>query len=361
MLTEVDLHITNRCDNNCLICSYKSGTADSNEMDFKELITVIDKLAAYGVKHIHITGGEPTLHPKIIEIVDYIECNYSDIKLRMITNGNADEHVYERLYASGLKDIMISIDGLEDNHNRIRRNPKSYKNAWRTVKKCIELGMRVRVNMVALTENISDIEESILMCVNNNVDIFSMFLFTPVGRGLEYPDFSIEPYQWERTVKDLEIFVSNNDLGKLKLIIEKGYEKKDLNAKLDSGIQGRGIGCSEIGSNKEYLIVRSNGEVYPCVFFADNNMPIANIKNDEMDQVINSEVWGYYKNIESKLSDKCISCDYETLCNGGCKGLGMSQGYDYDFRCNDEYFPVCPIMKYNLTTKKVNGSTEGVL
>jgi len=69
-------------------------------------------LHAAGVRRIRITGGEPLLHPRVVERVAYIATlGFEDIALT--TNGTQLERLAEPLRAAGLERLTISLDTLD--------------------------------------------------------------------------------------------------------------------------------------------------------------------------------------------------------------------------------------------------------
>ena len=85
----VTIDPTNRCNQKCIWCLYKGWKDDPNNQrdipinKFKELV---DHLKNWGVKSICLAGGgEPTMYPYVLELIDYI--GISGFDLGFITNG----------------------------------------------------------------------------------------------------------------------------------------------------------------------------------------------------------------------------------------------------------------------------------
>ena len=98
-----------RCDLACTYCNERD--SHSKPVPFDEVKSWIDKLAEFRTMNITISGGEPTLHPDIYEIIRYIRSK--EIMAGMITHGRAltDKNI-EKLNAVGLQDLQISIDNV---------------------------------------------------------------------------------------------------------------------------------------------------------------------------------------------------------------------------------------------------------
>lgn len=64
----VDLKITDKCDQECPFC-YTNSTPDGGHADVHEIRWLTDALASMRVFEVAIGGGEPTLHPKLENIL----------------------------------------------------------------------------------------------------------------------------------------------------------------------------------------------------------------------------------------------------------------------------------------------------
>lgn len=101
------LVVTNFCSSKCLLCSYwKDKEPKFISLSFikKKVVPLIKK---YNIKFICITGGEPTLHPKLSEIIKIIKKEGPYITL--ITNCIKLDRHFDKIkkYVDG---YMISLD-----------------------------------------------------------------------------------------------------------------------------------------------------------------------------------------------------------------------------------------------------------
>jgi MoaA/NifB/PqqE/SkfB family radical SAM enzyme len=82
------------------------------DMDMKLYMKLIGEWREHGLKYIHFTGGEATIHP---ELPDYVKIASDNAILSAITtNGVAEPGLYERLIENGLYEIRISIDTFDE-------------------------------------------------------------------------------------------------------------------------------------------------------------------------------------------------------------------------------------------------------
>ena len=106
--------ITSKCDRNCPFC-FRPNRQDLNT---GEVYKIIDNLAAYGVKGIGITGGEPLLRKDIIKILKYIW--EKGIKICLATNTDFYSK-YQKPINKYVSVIGIPVEGsTKEIHDSIR-------------------------------------------------------------------------------------------------------------------------------------------------------------------------------------------------------------------------------------------------
>ncbi len=139
------IKITQRCNLRCSHCSWEKKVKDN--LTLSEWKTIVNGLYQRGVSVIAVEGGEPTLHPEVSEIVQYIRSK--GVYCIVITNGTRNISLIEP------DAFWISIDGMEESHDRIRGRG-IFRNLMNTV-----MDNQGR-NLIALTSlsksNVNDIE-----------------------------------------------------------------------------------------------------------------------------------------------------------------------------------------------------------
>jgi molybdenum cofactor biosynthesis enzyme MoaA len=83
----LQIHAINQCNYLCKACSAFSSILPERIYQAEEYIEVLDKLQTYcSISTIHIMGGEPTLHPNLVEFISKIR-KHTTAKIDLITNG----------------------------------------------------------------------------------------------------------------------------------------------------------------------------------------------------------------------------------------------------------------------------------
>ena len=66
-------NITKACNMRCVHCYESAGKREENELSSKDIITGLNCMAKSGVTSIAFSGGEPTIHPHIIDFIKHTE------------------------------------------------------------------------------------------------------------------------------------------------------------------------------------------------------------------------------------------------------------------------------------------------
>jgi len=130
----VILDLTNTCNLKCIHCPQPFLQAQPgfkpNHMEWDHFQKIVDEIAGYSTPILlRIAGdGEPTIHPQIVEMVEYIKKN-SHATVNLTTNGLVmKEAMAKRLLEAGIDIIDFSIDAYsKDVFETVRRGGKLEK------------------------------------------------------------------------------------------------------------------------------------------------------------------------------------------------------------------------------------------
>lgn len=107
--TRVEVFLSSACNFHCAYCRSIFHSTPAWETDY--LLAELKHWSMTGTRHIHWTGGEPTLHPDLMELVSYTRS--LGMNSSMSTNGSALPDTYTRLIKAGMNSIFISLDHID--------------------------------------------------------------------------------------------------------------------------------------------------------------------------------------------------------------------------------------------------------
>ena len=110
--------IVRRCNLSCSYCSEFDRT--SEPVPYAALLERFRKLRALRTWAVCLTGGEPTLHPQLADLVAVLR-DLGFRRRQMITNGyRLTRDLIGSVNTSGLTDLQISIDGVEPTRSTVK-------------------------------------------------------------------------------------------------------------------------------------------------------------------------------------------------------------------------------------------------
>jgi len=189
------ISVTDRCNLRCVYCMPEEGIENiSHEeiLSYDEIIRICKCIANLGIKKIKITGGEPLVRKDIINLIKEIKKIDGIDEVTITTNGVLLYEMADQLYEAGIDAVNISLDTLNrDKFFKITRRDK-YENVFIAINKLIDLGVKVKINCLAIKEhNLDEIVKIAEYSKNNNIDVRFIELM-PIGYGKSYTGISNE-------------------------------------------------------------------------------------------------------------------------------------------------------------------------
>ncbi|MBI2305505.1 MAG: radical SAM protein [Chloroflexi bacterium] len=203
---KVGIETSSLCNLKCIMCPNPHLTRRKGNLDFALYRKIVDEVTQHPVEGIILCNyGEPLLNPAIFDMVRYAK-DRGIREVRFNSNGTLlDEEAAERLIASGLDAISISMEGArEETYQRIRVNAK-YQVVTENLRRLMALkGQRrlAKPRVVLQTIRMRDnLEELDVLCrdwqpVVDEVQITNFVNFSTMGGRV--PDRRVDPVPQKR-------------------------------------------------------------------------------------------------------------------------------------------------------------------
>jgi cyclic pyranopterin phosphate synthase len=117
------ISLTDKCNMRCVYCMSEDMVFMPNDdlLSTAEILRLVNIFARLGVDKIRLTGGEPTVHPDLIQIVGGIRATGIE-RISMTTNGLRLTDLARPLKEAGLERVNVSVDTLDpDRFHRVTR------------------------------------------------------------------------------------------------------------------------------------------------------------------------------------------------------------------------------------------------
>lgn len=158
--------ITKECNGVCSFCHNEGNNSDINFITQDVILQCITAAKELSLPRISLTGGEPTLHADIYDIIRKIKADLPDVELGITTTGI---NISKLLEVSGreIDKINVSVSSLkEEVYMRATRvNPIA------VFKELKGFSGKSSVNIVVTNDNFSEIEDILETCFEHDISV----------------------------------------------------------------------------------------------------------------------------------------------------------------------------------------------
>lgn len=305
------IELTDRCNLNCRHCGSECDPNKSRYIDTEIVFKLLDELTNDFSNEefmICLTGGEPLLHPEFESIVRKI--NDCDIPWGMTTNAVLiDKEMAAKLKMLRLGSISISLDGLKEEHEWLRRIPGSFEKTVDGIKNLHNSGIDVQVTTVVHKKNFDKLEAMYNFMRELDIRSWRLINVDPIGRASKLDD----------------LILSKDEIIELNEFIRK--KRFQVNIPMDVC-----YGCShylsfeyenetrdyyfQCGAGTTVASILCNGDIYGCLDIERRPTLVqGNIRTEKF-----IDVWytrfKEYRYDRSELCEECKNCSEREYCGG---------------------------------------------
>lgn len=177
--TALNFPITDNCNSRCVMCNVWEEKV-KNELTPKEIAKYFCSPALSNLRHVGISGGEPTLRKDLVECVLAILSSLPKQESLSITS-----HGYHyRRWARFLPEIIdatkskgvsfslnLSLDGVGETHNQIRGIGRAFERVCKTLFIAKELGVQVQLQCTVSKGNVYHVGRVLAFAYSNSVEV----------------------------------------------------------------------------------------------------------------------------------------------------------------------------------------------
>ncbi len=306
---EAHLQITNRCDAGCQGCYTAATPNATREWPIEKWKVAVDELAAMGVFHLALGGGESADLPWLGELVQY--ARDKGLVPNLTTSGLSNLARVLQL-APLFGQINVSIDGLGKEYARVR-GFDGFSEADRAIVHLRKRTKKVGINVVVTQHNFESLDAIFAYAKKRRLNEVELLRFKPAGRGIAA--FASMTCSDEQHRRFLPTVLAGAKRHRLRVRVDCSYmpmlahhaPSRELLARLSV------YGCT----GGDFLIgAKATGQVTACSFA----QPPANGPTVEKlaDYWKKDDAFGAFRNWRD-ADEPCRSCEYHELCRGGCR------------------------------------------
>jgi len=360
-------HITDSCDQRCEHCYIFS--EDNHiplaEMAWDDMLSVIKNCEELceqlnRIPYFYVTGGDPILHKDFWRLLELLKSK--GIAFSIMGNPfHLTEEVYKRLHECGCERYQLSIDGLRETHDQIRK-PGSFDTTLEKIACIRKAGIRSVIMTTVSGTNITEIPAIIDLAVEHHVDVFAfarycltsssqaayrsfpldgekLTHFAASPRPTKSDDFTgtpsiksthIEPDEYRQLLdvcwQKFEQYKDSGTTFNLKdhlwtlYLHDRGIFT--VPGELDDAVIYDGCNCAI-----NHLTILPDGHIYAC---RRMDSVVGNVFRDRLSDVFVSEKMDQYRDFEK--FEKCSKCELMRFCRG-CPAVAY--GYTHNSYSSD--------------------------
>ena len=317
-LRQVFWESTVRCNIHCRHCGSDCRQASTTpDMPKEDFFRVLDNIASKTNPNevfVILGGGEPLVREDVVECAQGI-CDRG-FPWGMVTNGlYLTPTLFQQLRKAGLGSITISLDGLEEQHNWLRRHPDSFKMADQAIDLIINDGYVVYDVMTCVHQrNYDSLAELRDYLIGKGVTAWRLATIFPVGRGAQDEQLQLTKEQF----KGLFEFIKQT---RKEGHIHASYGCEGFLGNFEGEVRDWMFRCTAGVTAASVLV---DGSISACTSIR-HNYHQGNIYQDNF-----MEVWEQrfqpHRNHEWMKRDDCANCKYWRYCEGNGLHLRDNEG-----------------------------------
>ncbi len=283
---KMSLTITNRCNLVCKMCSII--LEDKHTLPEELALHAADFAERRGFNEIEIGGGEPTLVKYFWKLAERI-CAIDGIFPKVVTNGlKHTPEMADRFAALPNLHVQVSIDGLDDNHDRIRGAAGALKRSEESLHALADRGVSLSVNTVVQRSNYHELEE-VYERFKSLPLVFHAFSLIE-GRDHAEGEY-IRPEDGPDLMRVLRAVRARADAdGRDVILSDELLKAYELRVQYPHFLMHPGFNCSVV---RKGLLISHDGYAIPCQHYFWDKSEKRSLREHTLDEIVDSpEVLG---------------------------------------------------------------------
>ena len=295
------IYLTKRCNLRCPHCFVYAGSASGNELTFPEISTLIKESVANGCNKIILTGGEPSIHPQLLDILR--EINKYRVYVQILTNGTAWSDDLINQVAPLIDEVQISIDGFDENSNAKIRGEGNLSKAIKSIESFLQHNIFVALSVTPTPELLFEFKDRYIA--------FAKQLLSKYGRDRFEIVFAREFFTGREFKLDLD-----TSLRYINVSDEVQNSVYDDN-KVLVFVRKHRLGNVTTNCGFGNLTINAVGDVYYCGRI-ETAVSHGNIRTDSYEKIFADRALARMATSVQNIHP-CCECDLRFICGGGSR------------------------------------------
>ncbi len=177
----LQIHPTLRCNLKCPHCYSSSSPEEVGELSLDLLRQTLSEASAEGYNAVGVSGGEPLMFSSLHGVLEHARA--LGMATTVTTNGMLLDQKRLRDLRELVDLIAISLDGVEESHNRMRGNPRAFELITRRLNDVREANVQFGFIFTLTMHNLNELEEVASFAAEQGASSLQVHPLEEVGRA----------------------------------------------------------------------------------------------------------------------------------------------------------------------------------
>ncbi|MGZ8710680.1 MAG: radical SAM protein [Thermoanaerobaculia bacterium] len=305
--------VTRRCNLSCPYCYQGLAGRRDTDMSVDDAAVFLDEVHSVNPAcQINVTGGEPFLHPRILDILRLVDTR--GFPFVVLSNGTCmDDRAIAALgKLSGFRYLQLSIDGATEATHELTRGRGSFGKVMRTFERVVRAGLPFVLAPTMHHRNLAELEQLAVMatehggwCSPNNLRVFP-------HEGLNFDEVGLTADECLAGIRGINATLLER-FGAERLADLAGKYRSPESC--DPTIRNAHFRC---GAGYSLLDLDWNGDVFPCHLAKSPELLLGNLRDAPFETLFERAAERGFR-LPSHAIPKCSRCTFVGTCGGGCR------------------------------------------
>lgn len=309
-LLTMELELSRECNLRCIYCYSEAGEPLEGELDIEEIRSAIDQAVALGARRIIVLGGgEPLVHPHVMDIVRHLHAR--GVGIDLFTNGTLISADMAREFkALGVHPVIKMNSLREDVQDLLAGRKGAAREIRRGFAHLVEAGypaegLPMGVQSIICRQNLAELPDMWTWIRERGMTPY-FEMITLQGRARRHPELEVSPTELRALFEELS-----------------RIDRERFGFEWEPQPPVAGLRCNRHSYTCTVTVL---GDIIPC---PGVDIPVGNIRKQPLADILKaSEVIHKLRHIREHIKGACRDCEHNAACYG-CRGMAYQLTGDY--------------------------------
>lgn len=318
------LEITSKCNQVCAHCFLGEDLNRYPHVSTEKIFSHIETLHRAGARQLIISGGEPSVHPQFLQILD----KAATYPFRLSVLSNASLRGYERFFPAFLRHgvtVKIPVLGWGDSHEKMTGVKGAFERTIQNIRAMVDAGIRLELGTTVTAINYKDIPKVREFANSLRVPLEVSPVYA-IGYAKQNADEVLSVDQ----KKILEVCREDKAVPApaVRRYPAPQRVQYDVDATDYDAVNLKDYLTEHHECGQKIIAVLSNGEVTPCLMLRDQSHSLGSTSRYTLAEILerkSDRAQEFSEMMSLKNVPGCSGCEARFVCKaGGCPASALA-------------------------------------